>query len=88
MGRRVGRGAALPGLTLPRPPVQPVGVGCDVFAESPRLAAWRGRVEEAVGKELFLQAHKPILNIEALSSVQIDPRLKAQLAPLLLRVLK
>ncbi|XP_066465671.1 glutathione S-transferase theta-1-like isoform X3 [Tiliqua scincoides] len=68
--------------------MQPVGVGCDVFEGRPRLAAWRSRVEEAIGKELFLQAHELILNIEALSSVQIDPRLKEQLAPVLLKMLK
>ncbi|KAJ6659086.1 hypothetical protein lerEdw1_019389 [Lerista edwardsae] len=68
--------------------MQPVGVGCDVFAGRPRLAGWRSRVEAAVGAELFLQAHEPILNVEALRSVRVDPRLRQQLAPLLLQVLK
>nr|QCU71300.1 glutathione S-transferase theta-1-like protein [Eremias argus] len=68
--------------------MQPVGVGCDIFEGRPRLAKWRDRVEEAVGKELFLQAHQLILNIKQLSTIQIDPRLKEQLGPVLLKILK
>uniref|UniRef100_A0A8C4U877 glutathione transferase n=1 Tax=Falco tinnunculus TaxID=100819 RepID=A0A8C4U877_FALTI len=44
--------------------MQPVGVGCDVFEDRPRLMEWRRRVEDAVGKELFFQAHEMILNIK------------------------
>uniref|UniRef100_A0A670JRP2 glutathione transferase n=1 Tax=Podarcis muralis TaxID=64176 RepID=A0A670JRP2_PODMU len=68
--------------------MQPVGVGCDIFEGRPRLAKWRDRVEEAIGKELFLQAHQLILNIKQLSTIQIDPRLKEQLGPVLLKILK
>ncbi|XP_019394666.1 PREDICTED: glutathione S-transferase theta-1-like [Crocodylus porosus] len=68
--------------------MQPVGVGCDIFEGRPRLVEWRDRVEEAVGKELFLQAHEMVLNIKELSNIQIDPQLKAQLAPVLMKVLQ
>ncbi|KAI1232911.1 hypothetical protein IHE44_0006093 [Lamprotornis superbus] len=61
--------------------MQPVGVGCDIFEDRPRLREWRRRVEDAVGKELFFQAHEMILNIKELSNIQIDPQLKEQLAP-------
>ncbi|XP_025032671.1 glutathione S-transferase theta-1-like [Python bivittatus] len=68
--------------------MQPVGVGCDIFKDRPKLAEWRNRMEEVVGKELFLQAHELILNIRKLSTIQIDPQLKEQLAPVLLKMLK
>ncbi|XP_050174484.1 glutathione S-transferase theta-1 [Myiozetetes cayanensis] len=68
--------------------MQPVGVGCDIFEDRPRLMEWRRRVEDAVGKELFFQAHEMILNIKELSNIQIDPQLKEQLAPVLMKMLK
>uniref|UniRef100_A0A8D0HJH6 glutathione transferase n=1 Tax=Sphenodon punctatus TaxID=8508 RepID=A0A8D0HJH6_SPHPU len=68
--------------------MQPVAVGCDVFEDRPKLAEWRNRVEEAVGEELFQQAHELILNIKELSNIQVDPRLKEQLTPVLLKMLK
>lgn len=68
--------------------LQPVGVGCDIFEDRPRLMEWRRRVEEAVGKELFFQAHEMILNIKELSNIQIDPQLKEHLAPVLMKMLK
>ncbi|XP_044300064.1 glutathione S-transferase theta-1-like [Varanus komodoensis] len=68
--------------------MQPVGVGCDIFKDRPKLAEWHSRVEEAIGKELFLQAHELILNIRQLSTIQIDPQLKEQLGPMLLKMLK
>ncbi|NXD56914.1 GSTT1 transferase, partial [Corvus moneduloides] len=68
--------------------MQPVGVGCDIFEDRPRLREWRRRVEDAVGKELFFQAHEMILNIKELSNIQIYPQLKEQLAPVLMKMLK
>ncbi|XP_032085035.1 glutathione S-transferase theta-1-like [Thamnophis elegans] len=68
--------------------MQPVGVGCDIFKERPRLAEWRKRTEDVIGKELFLQAHELILNISKLSTIQIDPQLKEQLAPVLLKMMR
>ncbi|XP_053135191.1 glutathione S-transferase theta-1-like [Hemicordylus capensis] len=68
--------------------MQPVGVGCDIFEDRPKLVAWRDRVEEAIGKELFMQAHGMILNIKELSTIQISPQLKEQLAPVLLKMMK
>uniref|UniRef100_A0ABM5F244 glutathione transferase n=1 Tax=Pogona vitticeps TaxID=103695 RepID=A0ABM5F244_9SAUR len=75
-------------LLSPLPLLQPVGVGCDIFKDRPKLAAWRDRVEAALGKELFLQAHQLILNIKQLSTIQINPQLKEQLAPVLLKMMK
>uniref|UniRef100_A0A8C0EM30 glutathione transferase n=1 Tax=Bubo bubo TaxID=30461 RepID=A0A8C0EM30_BUBBB len=46
--------------------MQPVGVGCDIFEDRPRLMEWRRRVEDAVGKELFFQAHEMILSVKEL----------------------
>ncbi|KAM3624416.1 uncharacterized protein V6R79_023113 [Siganus canaliculatus] len=41
--------------------MQPVGAGLDVFEGRPKLSAWRDRVQAAIGKELFDDAHKGIL---------------------------
>uniref|UniRef100_H9GF27 glutathione transferase n=1 Tax=Anolis carolinensis TaxID=28377 RepID=H9GF27_ANOCA len=68
--------------------MQPWGVGCNVFQNHPRLLAWRERVEVAVGRGLFSEAHGTIARIRGLSSAQVDPQLKAQLAPLLGQILK
>ncbi|NXN93594.1 GSTT1 transferase, partial [Rhinopomastus cyanomelas] len=68
--------------------MQPVGVGCDVFEDRPRLLEWRRRVEDAVGRELFFQAHEMILNVKELRNIQIDPQLKEHLAPVFMKMLK
>ena len=41
--------------------LQPVGAGVDVFEGRARLRAWRDRVREEVGAELFDEAHQDIL---------------------------
>ncbi|NXB02158.1 GSTT1 transferase, partial [Cnemophilus loriae] len=40
--------------------------GYDLFEERPKLTEWRGRVEEAVGKQLFQEAHEEIVNFKNL----------------------
>lgn len=44
--------------------MHPVGGGCPVFEGHPRLAAWYQRVEAAVGKDLFREAHEVILKVK------------------------
>uniref|UniRef100_A0A8C3F8M1 glutathione transferase n=1 Tax=Chrysemys picta bellii TaxID=8478 RepID=A0A8C3F8M1_CHRPI len=56
--------------------MQPVGCGCDIFENRPKLVEWRSRVEEAVGKELFQQAHEIILNVKNMSTTQLPPELR------------
>nr|UDM84150.1 glutathione S-transferase theta 3a [Sillago sihama] len=52
--------------------MQPVGAGLDVFEGRPKLSAWRDRVCAAIGKELFDEAHKNVL--ESLEGVRhLDP---------------
>ncbi|XP_075754064.1 glutathione S-transferase theta-1-like [Pelodiscus sinensis] len=63
--------------------MQPVASGCDIFADRPKLAAWRSRVEEAVGKELFQEAHKQVLNAKSLGSMQLSSELKEHLKQIL-----
>uniref|UniRef100_A0A8D0AZD1 glutathione transferase n=1 Tax=Salvator merianae TaxID=96440 RepID=A0A8D0AZD1_SALMN len=84
----VGREISLADLVAVVELMQPVAAGCDIFEGRPRLTQWRKRVEEAIGKEVFLQAHELILNIHKLSTIQIDPRLKEQVAPTLLKMLQ
>lgn len=42
--------------------MQPVGAGMDVFSGRPKLTAWRDRVQAAIGKDLFDEAHQDILS--------------------------
>ncbi|XP_067406074.1 glutathione S-transferase theta-1-like [Emydura macquarii macquarii] len=65
--------------------MQPVGAGYDLFEDRPKLSEWRNRVEEAVGKELFQQAHEIILNAKNLSSTQLPSELREQLKQQLLK---
>ncbi|KAM7393527.1 hypothetical protein PAMP_020390 [Pampus punctatissimus] len=44
--------------------MQPVASGLDVFEGRPKLSAWRDRVQEAIGKELFDDAHQIILGAQ------------------------
>uniref|UniRef100_A0A8C0GEV2 glutathione transferase n=1 Tax=Chelonoidis abingdonii TaxID=106734 RepID=A0A8C0GEV2_CHEAB len=63
--------------------MEPVGCGCDIFENKPKLMEWRSRVEEAVGKELFQQAHEILLNVKNLSTTQLPPELSESLKQLL-----
>lgn len=45
-------------------------------------------MELTLGKDLFMEAHNRILNPQELKSIIIDPPLKAQMKPLLLKMLK
>uniref|UniRef100_A0A8C6T1W9 glutathione transferase n=1 Tax=Neogobius melanostomus TaxID=47308 RepID=A0A8C6T1W9_9GOBI len=42
--------------------MQPFASGVDVFEGRAKLSAWKERVVQAVGKELFVEAHKTILS--------------------------
>ncbi|KAI4902479.1 hypothetical protein NFI96_018826 [Prochilodus magdalenae] len=42
--------------------MQPVGAGLDVFETRPKLSAWRDRVRNAIGADLFDEAHQNILS--------------------------
>ncbi|XP_072319146.1 glutathione S-transferase theta-1b [Eucyclogobius newberryi] len=41
--------------------MQPFAAGVDVFKDRPKLSAWKERVVQAVGKELFDEAHEKAL---------------------------
>uniref|UniRef100_A0ABM5F242 glutathione transferase n=1 Tax=Pogona vitticeps TaxID=103695 RepID=A0ABM5F242_9SAUR len=68
--------------------MQPMGAGCDVLEGRPKLQEWRKRVEVTLGKELFAEAHARILNPQELRSISVDPPLKAQMKPAILKMLK
>ncbi|XP_041083938.1 glutathione S-transferase theta-1-like [Polyodon spathula] len=42
--------------------IQPLGSGLDIFEGRPKLTAWRERVKDSIGKELFDEVHELILN--------------------------
>ncbi|XP_049322363.1 glutathione S-transferase theta-1 [Astyanax mexicanus] len=47
--------------------MQPVGAGLDVFETRPKLSAWRDRVRDAIGSELFDEAHQGILSAQEMA---------------------
>uniref|UniRef100_A0A8C5YEE6 glutathione transferase n=1 Tax=Microcebus murinus TaxID=30608 RepID=A0A8C5YEE6_MICMU len=59
--------------------MHPVGAGCQVFESRPKLAAWRQRVEAAVGEDLFQEANADILKLKDLPPA--DPVTKEKLRP-------
>ncbi|XP_034647347.1 glutathione S-transferase theta-1-like [Trachemys scripta elegans] len=65
--------------------MQPVGAGCHIFEGWPKLVTWHSQVEEAVGKELFQEVHEWILNAQDLRKVQIDPQMKEEMKPKMLK---
>ncbi|XP_068098649.1 glutathione S-transferase theta-3-like [Hyperolius riggenbachi] len=64
--------------------MQVVGSGVDVFESRPKLAAWKQRVVEAIGEELFREAHAKILNMKEELNIPMPPvakeRFKSRLA--------
>lgn len=65
--------------------MQPVAAGYNLFEERPKLAEWRRRVEEAVGKQLFQEAHEEILNAKNVSADKIAPELREHFKQQLLK---
>uniref|UniRef100_A0A673UX74 glutathione transferase n=1 Tax=Suricata suricatta TaxID=37032 RepID=A0A673UX74_SURSU len=59
--------------------MHPVSAGCQVFNSRPKLAAWRQRVEAAVGKELFQEAHAVVMKAKDLPPA--DSAIKEKLKP-------
>ncbi|KAI4536489.1 hypothetical protein MG293_013881 [Ovis ammon polii] len=57
--------------------MQPAAIGCDLFRDWPRLAAWRARVEAALGPELVQEAHSRMLQPQ---ETQGDPQMAQKLA--------
>uniref|UniRef100_A0A3Q4HBS3 glutathione transferase n=1 Tax=Neolamprologus brichardi TaxID=32507 RepID=A0A3Q4HBS3_NEOBR len=45
---------------------RPLGTGVDGFEGRPKLIAWRGRVKEALGEELFDDAHTALMQLSGL----------------------
>ncbi|KAM7051454.1 glutathione S-transferase theta-4 isoform 2-T2 [Molossus nigricans] len=60
--------------------MHPVSAGCHVFKSRPKLAAWRQRVEAAVGEDLFQEAHEDIMKAKDLPPA--DTAMKEKLKPL------
>ncbi|XP_054448624.1 glutathione S-transferase theta-3-like [Pteronotus mesoamericanus] len=60
--------------------MHPVSAGCPVFESRPKLAAWRQRVEAAVGEDLFWEAHNAIMKAKDLPPA--DTAVKEKLKPL------
>nr|XP_051693062.1 glutathione S-transferase theta-3 isoform X4 [Oryctolagus cuniculus] len=61
--------------------MHPVSAGCRIFESRPKLAAWRQRVEAAVGEDLFREAHAVIMKAKDIPPA--EPAVKEKLGPLL-----
>ncbi|XP_068127659.1 glutathione S-transferase theta-1-like [Hyperolius riggenbachi] len=59
--------------------MQPAAVRADVFGNRPKLAAWKKRVEEAIGAKLFKEAHEKILHVKDTQNVPLPPEVKEKL---------
>ncbi|XP_062867362.1 glutathione S-transferase theta-1b [Trichomycterus rosablanca] len=47
--------------------IQPVGAGLDVFEGRPKLSAWKDRIRDAIGAELFDGAHQGIMSAQEMA---------------------
>ncbi|XP_053124811.1 glutathione S-transferase theta-1-like [Hemicordylus capensis] len=68
--------------------MQPVAVGHDIFDGRPKMSAWRHRVEDAIGKDLFLESHKLLFGYKDKTAEQIPPDMKEKLLPIVLKYVK
>ncbi|CAL1583325.1 unnamed protein product [Knipowitschia caucasica] len=66
--------------------IQPLAAGVDVFKDRPKLSAWKERVVQAVGKDLFDEAHEKIMTArEAIKMV--DPSKMEAFRPRVMRLM-
>ncbi|XP_073530532.1 glutathione S-transferase theta-3-like isoform X2 [Phyllobates terribilis] len=59
--------------------MQAISAGIDAFEDKPKLSAWKQRVEEAIGADLFKQAHETIMHFKEMQRQPIPPELKERL---------
>lgn len=55
-----------------------------MFEQRPKLEAWKQRIEEALGPEVFKEAHEDILNVKEQQLNSLSPEVKEQLKARLL----
>ncbi|XP_056381242.1 glutathione S-transferase theta-1-like isoform X1 [Hyla sarda] len=58
--------------------MQVTASGVPIFEERPKLEAWKQRVEEELGSELFREAHEDILNVQEQQLNLLTPEAKEQ----------
>uniref|UniRef100_A0A6J0SHR1 glutathione transferase n=1 Tax=Pogona vitticeps TaxID=103695 RepID=A0A6J0SHR1_9SAUR len=59
--------------------MQPFAAGHDAFEGRPKMAAWRGRVEKAIGEDLFQESHKQLFSHKSRLADHIPPEGKEQM---------
>ncbi|XP_073510435.1 LOW QUALITY PROTEIN: glutathione S-transferase theta-3-like [Phyllobates terribilis] len=62
--------------------MQAISPGIDVFEDKPKLSAWKQRVKEAIGADLFREAHESMMQLK--ERQPIPPELKERLKTRLL----
>ncbi|XP_075067217.1 glutathione S-transferase theta-1-like [Mixophyes fleayi] len=58
--------------------MQVIASGIPVFEQRPKLRAWKRRIEEALGSELFKEAHDDLLQIKEQQLSCLSPEAKEQ----------
>lgn len=59
--------------------MQPIAAGVDIFEDKPKLSAWKQRVEDAIGADLFKEAHEAVLHVKEMQNQPAPPELKERL---------
>lgn len=64
--------------------MQPVGTGLDVFQSRPKLAAWRDRVKQVVGENLFAETHNLVMKASTVLQT-LEPEKAQMFRPIMMR---
>ncbi|XP_053312741.1 glutathione S-transferase theta-1-like [Spea bombifrons] len=56
--------------------MQVIASGVPIFEDRPKLGAWKQRVVDALGSELFKEAHEGILNVKEQQLESLSPEMK------------
>ncbi|XP_075424593.1 glutathione S-transferase theta-1-like [Ascaphus truei] len=59
--------------------MQPLACGVKFYEGRPKLEAWKQRVEEALGAELFQEAHEAILSVKEKQVDTLSPEIKERM---------
>lgn len=64
--------------------LQPVGTGLDLFQSRPKLAAWRDRVKQVVGENLFAETHDLVMKSSKVTQT-LEPEKAKMFRPIMMR---
>ncbi|KAM9330841.1 glutathione S-transferase theta-3-like [Gastrophryne carolinensis] len=68
--------------------MQPIAAGVNFFEDRPNLADWKQRVVEAIGAELFKEAHMKIMQVKEMQKMPMPEELKEKLKGVLRQIIR